>query len=292
MAQRMNTTTAEYAPAVELFEPSSSGFAQAGDESAYSEDKGVELATLQLETWGRQLILTSEIAFEVADVRAAYERVQTVAAAEGALITSANLHAGQKGKPDSYGQATLVLRMPQECFSAIRKSLLNVAGELDGKVLKDQVSSQDVTEQYIDLKSRLRHWQSQEVQLLEVMSKARAIKDILAVRNQLSEVQQEIERISGKLRFLENRIDLSTITVQISRKSEKPAKVEPTVAEIWKDARKEINAAWNKSVQDLVKAVGWLIMVLTYIMPFAVVAAVVLLAVRIVRRKTMAKKSG
>jgi len=238
-----------------------------------------------LETWQRQLILTASLALEVADVREAYQSIQQVAAAEGGLITSASLQAATGGGPPAgriaprqrtaYGHATVVMRMPQSRFYAVRDRLLELAPEMGGRVLRDEISSQDVTEEYVDLKARLRNWQSQETQLLAIMGQARRISDILSVRNQLAEVQQEIERITGRLRFLENRVDLSTITVEIYQKGRAKPPVKPTILSAWTGAGKTIAAASGKSLKDVVYVLGLMVAAVTYLVPFAIIIAVV-----------------
>jgi hypothetical protein len=241
-----------------------------------------------LETWDRQLILTAVIALEVGDVRAAYDRIQMLAAGEGAVITAASLQAGSapdmaaSGEKD-YGRATVVLRVPQSRFQAVRRRLLDAASDLEGKVLRDEVSSEDVTEEYVDLQARLRNWRAQEVQLLEIMRQARTIPDILAVREKLSEVQGEIERLSGRLRFLENRVELSTITVELSQKGKGPASV--TIASTWKNAGKAIAAAAVQSLKNVVYALGLLAVAVVYVFPFAAIAGIIWGGVRAVRRR-------
>jgi len=250
---------------------------------------------IQFETWGRQLILNADIALEVRDVRAAYDRVQTVAAAQGALVTSANLQAaaGASEKDmNTYGSASLVLRMPQTRFYAVRQRLIDLAGDLQGKVLRDAVSSEDVTEQYVDLQARLRHFKSQETQLLDIMSRARKISDILAVRDQLSAIQQEIERLSGQLRFLQNRVDLSTITVEISQKGRKPAAPAPaTMLTSIKDAGKQVSAAWTKALHDTISVFGFIAVAVVYLLPFAVMLGIIWAVYRATRKKASSKQT-
>jgi hypothetical protein len=245
----------------------------------------------RLDTWDRQLILNASIGLEVKDVRAAYDRVQIAAAAEGALVTSASLEAGPVRAADtrpSYGHATVVLRMPQERFSEVRRRLIAVASQVGGKVLRDEISSQDVTEEYVDLKSRLNHWRSQETQLLEIMRQARRIPDILAVRNQLSDVQQEIERITGRLRFLANRVDLSTITVDIYQKGKAPHPVQPTIASTWRNAGKTVAATCMRSLRDVVYLLGLIAAAVIYVLPFAIIAGIVYAIVRSARKRARA----
>jgi hypothetical protein len=240
-----------------------------------------------LDNWGRQIIREGSMTLEVRDVRAAFERVQTLAGAKGALITDANLEAasGSSDKVQGYSRATLVLRIPQSRFDGLRRDLRNLAGDLKGRVLHDSLNSQDVTEEYVDLSSRLRHEQAQEAQLLEIMRQARKISDILAVRNELSSVQQEIERIQGRLRYLANRVDLSTLTVEIVQKGKSLIPAQPTLASAWKQMGKNLNAAWSKTLQNSVALIGFLIMALIYLLPLALLAGIVWLVVRIGRRR-------
>lgn len=238
-----------------------------------------------LETWNRQLILTANMALEVKDVRAAYERIQTIARGEGALVTGASLQSSGSAAPgDSH--ATVVIRVPQDRFTAVRDRLLEFAPGRGGKVIRDAISGEDVTEEYVDLKSRLRHWQSQEVQLLAIMRQARRIPDILSVRNQLSDVQQEIERITGRLKFLRERVDLSTINVEVFQKGKGPVQpVKPTLASTWKDAGKGVSAAWAQSLRNAVHLLALAVAALVYLIPFAVIAALVWAVVKMARRR-------
>jgi hypothetical protein len=240
-----------------------------------------------LETWDRQLILTASVVLEVTDVRAAYDRIQSVAAGEGALITQASLQASAgRGKEDrEYGHATVVLRTPQSRFYAVRERLHGVASDFGGKVLRDEIDSQDVTEEYVDLKGQIRNWHAQETQLLEIMRQAHRINDILSVRNQLAEVQGEIERLTGRLRFLENRVDLSTITVEIYQKGKIKAPVPPTIASNWHSAGKTIAGAWMRSLRDVVTVLGAIAAALTYVAPFAIILAILWMVARAGRRR-------
>jgi hypothetical protein len=184
----------------------------------------------------------------------------------------------------------VVLRVPQSRFHAVRQRLLGLAPDLGGKVACDEVTSQDVTEEYVDLQSRLRNWRAQEVQLLEIMRQARTIPDILAVRNQLAQVQQEIERVAGRLRFLENRVELSTITVEVNQKGAGPAPV--TIASTWKNAGKEIAAAAVQSLKNVVYALGLLAVALAYLLPFGVIGGVVWGGVRAARKRSLPKSAA
>ncbi len=240
-----------------------------------------------LETWDRQLILSAMLGLEVRDVRAAYERIQMVAAGEGALIAAASLQAtagsASAERTAGYAHATVVLRMPQSRFHAVRRRLAELAPDLGAKLLRDEVTSEDVTEEYVDLQARLRSWRSQETQLLGIMGQARLIPDILAVRNEVASVQQEIERLSGRLRFLQNRVDLSSITVEVYQKGKGP--VRPTIVSTWKGAGREIAAAAVQSLKNVVYALGQVVAALVYLLPFAVIGSILWIAIRATRKR-------
>jgi hypothetical protein len=121
------------------------------------------------------------------------------------------------------------------------------------------------------------------------MRQARKISDILAVRNELSSVQQEIERIQGRLRYLANRVDLSTLTVEIVQKGKSSIPVQPTLASAWKQMGKNLSTAWSKTLQNSVALIGFLIMALIYLLPFALLLGVIWLVVRIGRRRLVSK---
>lgn len=102
-----------------------------------------------------------------------------------------------------------VLRVPVERFDAV----LEGASRL-GVPQKREVTAEDVTEEYVDLSARLKSKQGIEARLLElVKTKAGEVKDIVAVETELGRVREEIERIEGRLRFLADRVALTTITI-------------------------------------------------------------------------------
>lgn len=248
---------------------------------------------VSFDTYGHKLIMTSTIGLETKDVRAAYNRVQALAAARGVIIASASLEPGpptKDGRP-VYGHAIVVLRPPQMDFDRVRQAIMDMAATTGCRVRSDQVSSQDVTGRFTDLDSRLRHWRSQEAQLLAIMRQARRIPDILSVRDQLSNVQESIEQITGELNALKDRINLASVTVEIFLKgrAQPVLATKPTLSSNLKNAGKQIAAAWTRSLQDVVRIVAFIIMAVTYLLPFGVIAAIVWLPIRAARKRSAAK---
>jgi uncharacterized protein DUF4349 len=80
---------------------------------------------------------------------------------------------------------------------------------------EDNVSGEDVTEEFIDLEAHIKTQRALELQFLEIMKQASKVADALEVQRQLADVRTEIEKLEGRKRFLENRASLSTITVNL-----------------------------------------------------------------------------
>lgn len=105
----------------------------------------------------------------------------------------------------------LVVRVPSNQFGRAFDEIKKLAGNTPS----ENVTSQDVTENFIDLEARIKTQKALEVQFLEIMSQANKIADALEVQRQIAEVRTDIEKLEGRKRFLENRSSLSTINVNI-----------------------------------------------------------------------------
>jgi hypothetical protein len=110
-----------------------------------------------------------------------------------------------------------------------------------GTVTSDAISSQDVTQEFVDLQSRLRNQKAQQAVLLRLMSRAKTIEETLAVQQQLSVVEQQIEEITGRLNALKLLTDLSVINLHLFEPGAAGAPVPapeegPSFAKAWETA--------------------------------------------------------
>ena len=79
----------------------------------------------------------------------------------------------------------------------------------------ENTNSQDVTEQYIDLQSRLKNAEATETQYLALLDKAKDVDDILRIYDSLSRIRNEIEQIKGRIQYLERTSSMSLISVNL-----------------------------------------------------------------------------
>jgi hypothetical protein len=128
------------------------------------------------------------------------------------LVKEANGFVSQFNEDRSYGAqrgGRWTIRLPVTNFSSFLDSVTHL-----GVAERREVQSQDVTEEYVDLEARLKNKQALEGRLLELVSKrSDSIKDVIALESELGRVREEIERLQGRLRYLSDRVSLTTIEI-------------------------------------------------------------------------------
>jgi hypothetical protein len=107
--------------------------------------------------------------------------------------------------------SVVTFRVPAERFE---EALSGVEG-LARRVLARSVSGQDVTEEFVDLSSRLRNLEATRDRLLELLARAERVEDALQVNQALSDVQGQIEQIQGRMKYLRESAALSTISAEL-----------------------------------------------------------------------------
>ena len=160
----------------------------------------------------RKIIRNADITIEVPSTTDAQHQITSIAEAHGGFVVTSEAKQRDSNDP---ARRTLdikvVVRVPSNQFGRAFDEIKKLAGNTPS----EHVTSQDVTEDFIDLEARLKTQKALEVQFLEIMRGANKIADALEVQRQIAEVRTEIEKLEGRKRFLENRSSLSTINVNI-----------------------------------------------------------------------------
>ncbi|MEA3396131.1 MAG: DUF4349 domain-containing protein [Chloroflexota bacterium] len=159
-------------------------------------------------------------------------------------------------------QVEMSLRVPADRFNEAMVQLREMATE----VTRDSVSSDDVTEEYVDLESRLRALEIKATKLEELMDRAEDTEAVLQVYQELSATQQEIEHVKGRMRYLERSAAQATINVSLT-----PDELaQPVEIAGWRPQGtfKQAVEALIHTVQFLVEALIW---ILIYIVPVLLV---------------------
>jgi hypothetical protein len=160
----------------------------------------------------RKLIRNAQMTLESGNPGDSQRRISSIAEAHGGFVVSSeSRQTNAEGQLKPEMTVAVTIRVPAARFDAVIDEIRGAGS----RVAQDKVTTQDVTEEYIDLEARIRAKQALEAQFMEIMKQARTVSDALEVQRQLSDVRAEIERLEGRRRFLENQTSLSTITVNI-----------------------------------------------------------------------------
>ena len=111
-----------------------------------------------------------------------------------------------------------MIRIPARRFEAALDKI-----EGFGDVIRRQIEALDVTEEFRDQTIRLRNLEAVRARLETLLNKADKVKDALEVQRELARVTGQIEQIKGRLRFLEDRIAYSTISVNFQARPQNDA---------------------------------------------------------------------
>ena len=175
------------------------------------------------------------------EVRVVVKQYQPARRAVEELAQQAGGYVGSSQVQHSLGQvssATPVLRVPTGRFDDLRASIARL-----GTLERESTSSQDITEDYCDLRARLANARKLEARMLELLAKQTdKLADLLQVERELGRVREEIERFEGKLRLLDSLVDLSTLTVQLSVQERY---VPPRAPSFGEDAKDVLRRSWE-----------------------------------------------
>jgi hypothetical protein len=215
---------------------------------------------------GPSIIKTAKIAIEVEGdtFQGSVQEAIDTAERHGGFVLSSQIGS------DDERSGSIVVRVPAEQFESALSELKGLA--VDGGVTSQKVSGQDVSQEFVDLQSRLRNFEAQETVLLGLMEKAATVSDSIRVQRELGNVQLEIEQLRGRLNFLEDQTQYSTITLGMSEAGAAKPKPAGTIEKAWENARATFAA--------VVTAV---IVGASFVLPLAFLALIALLAVRFLR---------
>lgn len=233
----------------------------------------------------RMIIRSAELAVVVEDTETALIEIREVATALNGYVSNSNVW-----RADERLRGTITIRVPAESFDVAMDQIKDLAVEVE----RENISGQDVTEEYTDLSARLRNLAATEEELLalltEVRERTRKAEDVLAVHRELTNIRGQIEQIQGRMQYLERMTALATINVELI-----PGQDKPIVEAGWQPVRTARAAlrALIDTGQFLADALIWL---LVYILPVLLVLLIPLIVLVVLgrrwRRRRAAKKAS
>ncbi|MGM0879569.1 MAG: DUF4349 domain-containing protein [Bacillota bacterium] len=158
------------------------------------------------EGFNQKIIYTAALSMQVDELAAAATSLRNVIQQSGGYILQF-----QDTRHDGEIGASYTIKVPAAGFM----SFIDRVEQIDHREFERNIGGKDVSEEYVDLESRLKARLLVEERLLSMMDKAVKADDLLKFSQQLSEVQEDIERIKGRIRYLDNNVSFSTVELRM-----------------------------------------------------------------------------
>lgn len=234
----------------------------------------------------RMIIKNAEVSLLVADTGVAIDLVTQIATDSFGYILSS-----RTWYQDTFQYATITLGVPAEEFENVLRRLRG----LGLKVLDESASGTDVTDEYVDLESRLRNLEATEARIRSFLDKATTVEESLKINAQLSDITAQIEETKGKMNYLKDRSAYSTITVHLSPEVPTPTpSPTPTTTPLptpvaWRPGETFQRASYT--LKGILRILGDMAIWLTVVLgPFVAPVVIVVLLAVYVRRRTVARQ--
>ncbi len=211
--------------------------------------------------YDRKLARRADISITVADVDAAAVKVRAIAASAQGLVTAEAI----SSEPDvtaGGGFSTITISVPTADLDATLDQLAKL-----GKVHSRNASTDDVTAQYVDTEARVKTMQSSVDRVRALMSQATKLGDVVALEAELSRRQADLEATQSQLAALKDSVALSPVEVRLSTDEQVLQQADDSTGFL-----AGLKAGWSA----FTGSVTVLLTVLGAVLPFAVVAALVL----------------
>lgn len=157
-----------------------------------------------------KVITTIDMYFETTDFSGAQDSLGEIIEKHDSYVENSNVRYNNYYNSKNHRYASYVIRVPKDKVSSFKEDLNGL-----GHIINESTNKTDVTKEYNDTKSRLNILETKEERLLHLLKKAEKIEDIIALENQLNDVVYEKERLKSTLLTLDDKVDFSTINLEI-----------------------------------------------------------------------------
>jgi hypothetical protein len=219
----------------------------------------------------QKLIRTASVVLDVEGLEEAIEAITVTVTGVDGFLAKSNVYGAAENRT-----AELTVRLPAQHLDAVLKEIKQV-----GKVQRSSTGSNDVTMQYIDLEARIRNLQRQEERLLDVLSQASTVEDILRVEQELARIRGELEARTAEFRYLKDRVDYATVDIFLHETTTASSTITATgLKGVWQRGR----SGFVKSVNAMLTGLGsffvFLLTSLPYLLLFSLIGAPMYVLVR------------
>ena len=226
---------------------------------------------------GRKLIRTVSLSLQTKEFDSVLNSLKTKTTELGGYVENSSI-SGNSYSYTTTRYASYTIRIPADKLN----EFVDIVGEL-GNVTQENESVEDVTLQYVDVESHKKALETEQARLMELLSTAENMEDLLAIESKLSDIRYEIESYESQLRLLDNQIDYSTVHVEIFE-------VERMTDAGEKGFFEEIKERFGNNLYKVGHGFRNLIIGILGALPILIVCAAVIAVIVIVVRKVIKKR--
>ncbi|WP_168120679.1 DUF4349 domain-containing protein [Paenibacillus sp. HB172176] len=209
ISEELQSIANDAAPAADS-KASASGEASSADDSLANTAEGGGSVMPAIAASGEaiqgKIIYTANLTMAVEELKTASTTLRDAIHQSGGYILQFN-----DSRYDGEMGANYTIKVPAGSFM----SFIDRLADIPNKKFERELSGKDVSEEYVDLESRLHAAQLVEERLLSMMDKATRADDLLEFSNKLASVEEKIEEIKGRMRYLDNNVAYSTVNLRI-----------------------------------------------------------------------------
>jgi hypothetical protein len=218
----------------------------------------------------RKIIYTATIQLVAEDFAATGEKVVSLVKQFDGYVADSNL----LGASGHNRRASWKIRVPIARFDEFIASAKAL-----GELTSANTTSQDVSEEYVDVDARIRNKTKEEERLLKLLEdRPGKLEDVIAIERELSRVREDLERMQGRMRVLADRTSLTTVQLEVAEVHNYVPAEAPTFAT-------RIRRALEGSIESLREAAEGLVVTAVALAPWlAVLAVIAVVAYPLVRR--------
>lgn len=216
----------------------------------------------------RKIIMNGNISLQSATYAKATAGIEALVSQYGGFIQSSNVQGSGKAGDRT---AAYTVRIP----SAKLDSFLNGVGDF-GKVVSKSKSGQDVTQQYYDTDTHLTTLRAEKARILDILSKTQNMSDLLTIEQRLTNIDNQIESLTGELQKMDSLVEMSTVTINISEVTE--------ISNTPDNFFGQVGAVAVGSLKALLTTLSYIVIVIVAVLPFAIVFGGVALALYFIMR--------
>jgi len=222
----------------------------------------------------RMIIRTGTMSIENDSFDETELKAKEIAKNLGGFITNSTAQVNQSGKK----QGTLTIRVQAEKYDALLAELAKT-----GKVMSQNITGRDVTEEYVDAEARLKTQRELETRLLQLLAEKTAnLTAVVEVEQKLANVRENIEKTEGRMRMLKDQASFSTITLSIYE----PAILNTSSGGFFY----ELERGFEKGLTGFTKVLAGIITFVIAMAPIlAILGFIVYIVIRIIRKRKVVK---